>query len=181
MASETNVKVLVRARPYLEHEANSSRSLITCEDASVRVQYSSGTDKVFAFDKVFDGDAQQTDIFDYTSPLIDHALDGLHATIFAYGQTGAGKTYTMEGFDYSGGSVEAANKLRPVMSTAKHKHGIIPRAIEAVFDRSCQRMKHNPRMKYSVCPQRCDSVATHSHHRSKCRTTRSTTRRSQTF
>ena len=147
----TNVQVLVRCRPRLPHEEDAACGLVNCEDKAVRVQYGTGTDKVFSFDRVVDGHAAQEDVFEFSSPLIDHSLDGLHATIFAYGQTGAGKTFTMEGFDYHGGSVEASQRLRPVMSTAKHKHGVIPRAIEAVFDRSVQRMQRNPRVKYKVC------------------------------
>ncbi|KAJ9449481.1 Kinesin-II 85 kDa subunit [Diplonema papillatum] len=149
MSSATNVQVLVRCRPQLAHEAGTPAGLIECEENSVRVQYNAGTDKVFTFDKVLGPDAAQDDVFEYTSPLIDHALDGLHATIFAYGQTGSGKTHTMEGFDYQNDTT-GDKKLRPVLSTAKHKHGIIPRTVDALFDRACQRMKHNPRVRYKI-------------------------------
>eukprot|EP01063_Lacrimia_lanifica_P029227 TRINITY_DN4419_c0_g3_i1.p1 TRINITY_DN4419_c0_g3~~TRINITY_DN4419_c0_g3_i1.p1 ORF type:complete len:907 (+),score=285.91 TRINITY_DN4419_c0_g3_i1:392-2722(+) len=56
----------------------------------------------------------------------------------------------MEGFDYRGGTVGDASKVRVDPETSKHKHGVIPRAIEAVFDRACQRMKHNARVKYKL-------------------------------
>ena len=148
--SSTNVQVLVRCRPPLEHESDSPCNLIQCEDNTIRVQYASATDKVFSFDKVLDGYAGQEDVFEYTSPLVDHALDGLHATIFAYGQTGAGKTFTMEGFDYFGGNVENSAKLRPNLDTAKHKHGIIPRAVEALYDRAHQRMNKSSSVKYNI-------------------------------
>eukprot|EP01059_Diplonema_ambulator_P032394 TRINITY_DN6335_c0_g1_i1.p1 TRINITY_DN6335_c0_g1~~TRINITY_DN6335_c0_g1_i1.p1 ORF type:complete len:758 (+),score=216.30 TRINITY_DN6335_c0_g1_i1:239-2512(+) len=151
MSNNTNVQVLVRCRIKLPHEQDSESNLLECDDNAVRVQHNACTDKVFTFDKVLDGSAQQEDVFEYTSPLIDHALDGLHATIFAYGQTGAGKTYTMEGFDYQGGgTTEQQGRLRPVLSTAKHKHGVIPRAIEAIFDRAHKRMAHNPRVQYKI-------------------------------
>ena len=45
-------------------------------------------------------------------------LEGYNATIFAYGQTGTGKTYTMEGFTY--------NNMDPT-------RGIIPRSIDEIF------------------------------------------------
>jgi kinesin family protein 4/21/27 len=32
--------------------------------------------------------------------LLDQVIEGYHATIFAYGQTGVGKTFTMEGYEY---------------------------------------------------------------------------------
>ena len=47
-----------------------------------------------------------------------NSLEGYNATIMAYGQTGTGKSYTMEGFKY--------NNKNP-------ERGIIPRAIEEIF------------------------------------------------
>ena len=46
------------------------------------------------------------------------SLEGYNATLLAYGQTGTGKTYTMEGFRYSGQHPD---------------RGIVPRAIEEIF------------------------------------------------
>ena len=42
--------------------------------------------------------------------LLDRTIEGYHATLFAYGQTGAGKTYTMEGYEYSFGKQKPAPK-----------------------------------------------------------------------
>lgn len=43
----------------------------------------------------------QTEIYDEVfRPLVDSVLNGFNGTVFAYGQTGAGKTYTMEGMQY---------------------------------------------------------------------------------
>ena len=41
------------------------------------------------------------------SPIVSEVLDGFNCTIFAYGQTGTGKTYTMEGGDRN--SVDGEN------------------------------------------------------------------------
>lgn len=63
--------------------------------------------------------ASQKKVYDNTArTVVESALYGYNATIFAYGQTGTGKTFTMEGFNRDG-SVEA--------------RGIIPRAIEQIF------------------------------------------------
>lgn len=52
----------------------------------------------FVFDKLFDMLASQDDIFNSTTrPLLDSVLDGYNATVFAYGATGCGKTYTILG------------------------------------------------------------------------------------
>lgn len=52
----------------------------------------------FIFDKIFDVDASQQDVYTSTTqPLLDSIIDGFNATIFAYGATGCGKTYTISG------------------------------------------------------------------------------------
>eukprot|EP00928_Gymnodinium_smaydae_P042104 TRINITY_DN28407_c0_g1_i1.p1 TRINITY_DN28407_c0_g1~~TRINITY_DN28407_c0_g1_i1.p1 ORF type:complete len:1011 (-),score=229.99 TRINITY_DN28407_c0_g1_i1:168-3200(-) len=51
----------------------------------------------FLFDRVFPPDARQPAIYEEVEPLLPGVLDGLHLCIFAYGQTGAGKTYTLSG------------------------------------------------------------------------------------
>ena len=58
----------------------------------------------FVFDKLFDEDASQDQIYrETTKQLIDSVLDGFNGTVFAYGATGCGKTYTVSGTqDYPG-------------------------------------------------------------------------------
>ncbi|KAI3406253.2 KIP3 [Candida oxycetoniae] len=52
----------------------------------------------FVFDKLFDEDATQQDVYyNTTRPLLDSVLDGYNATVFAYGATGCGKTHTISG------------------------------------------------------------------------------------
>lgn len=52
----------------------------------------------FVFDKLFDENACQEDVYeDTTSSLIDSVIEGYNATVFAYGATGCGKTYTISG------------------------------------------------------------------------------------
>eukprot|EP01134_Creolimax_fragrantissima_P004610 CFRG4610T1 len=52
----------------------------------------------YAFDEIFDADSSQQEVFEGTTKhLIDGVLDGINATTFAYGATGAGKTHTMLG------------------------------------------------------------------------------------
>lgn len=48
--------------------------------------------------QVFGPTSKQKDLFDHAiSPIVNEVLEGYNCTIFAYGQTGTGKTYTMEG------------------------------------------------------------------------------------
>ena len=68
----------------------------------------------YHFDHVFDEDSSQEDVYQATvAPLLGSLLDGIHVTVFAYGATGSGKTYSMIG------TMEAP--------------GIMLRAVEEVF------------------------------------------------
>jgi len=49
------------------------------------------------FEKVFGPEASQQDVYTQVQPVVRAALEGVNATVFAYGQTSAGKTYTMQG------------------------------------------------------------------------------------
>lgn len=71
----------------------------------------------FEFDAVFGTESTQEDLFKEVYHLVMSAMDGYKVCIFAYGQTGSGKTYTMEG-----------------NFTKRSERGIIPRAVEAVFN-----------------------------------------------
>ncbi|GJT69313.1 kinesin-like protein KIN-14S [Tanacetum coccineum] len=51
----------------------------------------------FKFDHIFRPEDNQEAVFEQTSPLVVSVLDGFNVCIFAYGQTGTGKTFTMEG------------------------------------------------------------------------------------
>lgn len=74
----------------------------------------------FTFDAVFDMDSSQSNVYELTAkPAVISVLEGYNSTIFAYGQTGTGKTYTMEGFTYN---------------CTDMKRGIIPRSIEEIFN-----------------------------------------------
>lgn len=53
-------------------------------------------DQTFAFDKVFDENISQGDVYEATTKsLLDSVLNGYNATVFAYGATGCGKTHTI--------------------------------------------------------------------------------------
>ncbi|KAK1569775.1 kinesin motor domain-containing protein [Colletotrichum navitas] len=55
-------------------------------------------DQTFMFDRIFDENATQNDVYEGTTKqLLDSVLDGYNATVFAYGATGCGKTHTITG------------------------------------------------------------------------------------
>ncbi|ETN37575.1 uncharacterized protein HMPREF1541_07197 [Cyphellophora europaea CBS 101466] len=55
-------------------------------------------DQTFGFDRIFDENATQVDVYESTAkPLVSSVFDGYNATVFAYGATGCGKTHTITG------------------------------------------------------------------------------------
>ncbi|MEN2500174.1 MAG: hypothetical protein MHMPM18_004341 [Marteilia pararefringens] len=73
--------------------------VVTCQE---RGSSSSGgsaqTQKTYSFDEVFDHTATQSQVFERCARhVIDEVLEGYNCTLFAYGQTGTGKTFTMSG------------------------------------------------------------------------------------
>ena len=120
----TNVQVAVRCRPVNGEERRTAQATaIACDSAKKEVTVSSGpagkkTSKTFTFDKVFGMYSTQEEVFEtMVRPMVDEALAGFNTTIFAYGQTGTGKTHTMEGDINS--EVDA---------------GIVPRSVKAILE-----------------------------------------------
>ncbi|XP_030364470.1 kinesin-like protein KIF18B [Strigops habroptila] len=63
-----------------------------------------GKELKFVFDRVFGEEATQEEVFQHTtSEVLDSVLNGYNCSVFAYGATGAGKTYTMLGSEHSPG------------------------------------------------------------------------------
>ena len=71
-------------------------------------------DKVFEFTHVYGPEATQEDVFRESEPLMTSVLDGFNVCIFAYGQSGSGKTHTMDG--------------------TKEMPGLAPRAMGRLFE-----------------------------------------------
>ncbi|KAK8946121.1 125 kDa kinesin-related protein [Platanthera guangdongensis] len=99
-----NVQVVLRCRPLSEEdEISRTPTVVTCDELkgevlAIRSIGNKQTERAFVFDKVFGPTSQQVDLFTQSiSPLVSDVLEGFHCTIFAYGQTATGKTYTMEG------------------------------------------------------------------------------------
>ena len=55
----------------------------------------------YNLDKIFPPQTEQHQIFQEVKPFVKNALDGFDVCLLAYGQTGAGKTFTMEGPQFS--------------------------------------------------------------------------------
>ncbi len=94
--------VMARVRPRLPREARSENLRVVDDFITVTgdVSYAPSTRTTkHKFDRVFDRGVEQADVYASVAPLIDSALEGFNTTVFAYGQTGTGKTHTMLGVD----------------------------------------------------------------------------------
>ncbi|KAJ8422539.1 hypothetical protein Cgig2_032172 [Carnegiea gigantea] len=120
-----NIRVFCRVRPLLPDDGCAPHPPVIAYPTSNEGPeqgidlIQSGQRYAFTFDKVFNPEASQNDVFGEISELVQSALDGYKVCIFAYGQTGSGKTYTMMG--------------RPESLEQK---GLIPRSLEQIFETS---------------------------------------------
>ncbi|MED6169497.1 Kinesin-like protein KIN-14C [Stylosanthes scabra] len=116
-----NIRVFCRVRPLLPDDGTGTDMVVSYPTSTEALGrgidlVQNGQKYPFTFDKVFNHDASQNDVFLEISQLVQSALDGYKVCIFAYGQTGSGKTYTMMG--------------RPDAPDLK---GLIPRSLEQIF------------------------------------------------
>ncbi|CAJ1931207.1 unnamed protein product [Sphenostylis stenocarpa] len=96
-----NIRVFCRCRPLNKAEISVGCSTVVdfdaAKDGCLGILTSGSTKKSFKFDRVFTPKDDQVDVFADASSMVISVLDGYNVCIFAYGQTGTGKTFTMEG------------------------------------------------------------------------------------
>ncbi|CAA7027197.1 unnamed protein product [Microthlaspi erraticum] len=132
LTAKGNIKVFCRARPLFEDEGPSivefpgdcTICVNTTDDAL------SNPKKDFEFDRVYGPHVGQAALFSDVQPFVQSALDGSNVSIFAYGQTDAGKTYTMEGLS--------------------HDRGLYARCFEELFDLANSDSTSTSRFSFSV-------------------------------
>ena len=133
MSKSSNVKVYCRIRPENEQEISSglgqcltplsTNSLQIIVDnlninSGIKENYSEKTTQEFTYDRVYPSETTQKTIFEQIAkPLISAAFEGINGTLFCYGQTASGKTYTMEG-----------------IPSDENLMGIIPRMMQLIFE-----------------------------------------------
>ncbi|VDL52595.1 unnamed protein product [Hymenolepis diminuta] len=113
-----SIKVVCRVRPLNENEKAKDNNYCVNfpPDSSNLIKLE--RDKTYAFDHVFQPKTQQVDVYNTVAkPIVADVLNGYNGTIFAYGQTASGKTFTMEG-------VLGDQTLQ----------GIIPRIVHDIFN-----------------------------------------------
>lgn len=147
-SSDTNIHVVVRCRGRNDREVKENSGVVVSTDGvkGKNVELSMGpsalSNKTYHFDKVFSPAADQLIIYeDVVAPILHEVshttrlsslplltssvqmLQGFNCTIFAYGQTGTGKTYTMSG--------DMSENFGMLSDAA----GIIPRVLHSLFNK----------------------------------------------
>ncbi|KIW20748.1 hypothetical protein PV08_01326 [Exophiala spinifera] len=127
---ETNIHVVVRCRGRSDREVRENSGVVvsTTGVKGKNVELSMGpnaiSNKTYHFDKVFSPAADQAIIFeDVVAPILNEMMTGYNCTIFAYGQTGTGKTYTMSG------------DMTDTYGLLSDAAGIIPRVLYSLFQK----------------------------------------------
>ncbi|CAB3233053.1 unnamed protein product [Arctia plantaginis] len=124
-----NIQVFIRLRPLNQRERDIKSlgviDVVNNREVVVRQSQQTSHTKKFTFDRAFAPNASQLQVYqEVVSPLIEEVLNGYNCTVFAYGQTGTGKTHTMVG-EHTGTDTHWQND--PLA-------GIIPRALSQLFD-----------------------------------------------
>lgn len=133
-----SVKVSVRCRPMSKTEITDKRECIVKVDwkKAELVVFNPKSDsneppKTFTYDFAYGNESTQEHIYcDTAYPIVESVLEGYNGTIFAYGQTGTGKTYTMEGVE-----------------DPPEERGILPRAFEQIF----YGVEQHPSTQFLIC------------------------------
>lgn len=126
MTEDSAVKVCVRVRPLIEREDNAASEdaqplqVYWNADSKSVHQIDGGTSvKSFSFDRVFTADETTDHLYQaIANPLVVSTVEGYNGTIFAYGQTSSGKTFTMMGSDRTPGVIPLA--VEDVFQTIKN-------------------------------------------------------------
>ncbi|CAF4506457.1 unnamed protein product, partial [Rotaria magnacalcarata] len=121
MAASETVRVIVRCRPMNQREMDlQCKTIVLMNGQSNQVMLenvdqSNEPPKQFTFDAVYAEDSITENLYaESVFPLVENVLEGYNATVFAYGQTGCGKSFTMQGLPAPGSP----------------QRGVIPRSFE---------------------------------------------------
>ncbi|RMZ55026.1 hypothetical protein APUTEX25_005652, partial [Auxenochlorella protothecoides] len=108
-----NIRVFCRIRP---HPASVVR---VAPDGCSLCLSAEGREHTFAFDRVFPPGATQAGVYEGVAELVQSALDGYKVCLFSYGQTGAGKTHTMQGAAAGEGAGVVPRAVRQILAAAR--------------------------------------------------------------
>lgn len=138
---ESHISVYVRCRSRNDREIKENSGVVVStmghlgKEVVLQTGPMSVSNKTYTFDRVFGAESDQEMVYDgIASSVLDEMLQGYNCTVFAYGQTGTGKTHTMSGDIEMNGSQLSENA------------GIIPRTLVALF----KQLEKNPEFSVKI-------------------------------
>lgn len=148
--SGSNLQVIVRCRPMLQKDlmSNETESVSVVSDNTLimtetydidghSVQVSEKARKLqFEFTKIFPKASTNQDIYNYTcKPMLKELFEGLNGTVFAYGASQSGKTFTMMGTVESPGIVAlSVNDLVAMTEASSHSGTVLKMSFVEIYN-----------------------------------------------
>ncbi|TYZ62291.1 hypothetical protein PybrP1_006972, partial [[Pythium] brassicae (nom. inval.)] len=149
-AKEEKLKVVVRVRPLQKSEepwatpaggqqtdaerdakdSSGAGSSSLCIQDNHMLWEKNGQVKILMADAVFPESTPQRKVFESVQDCVEGLFAGYDCSVFAYGQTGTGKTYTMSGLKRDTADGADADRFR-----LKDSYGVVPRGVEKLFAR----------------------------------------------
>lgn len=150
-SNDSNIHVYLRCRSRNEREIKENSNVVVStfgqngKEVIIQTGAAPSKTKSYSFEQVFGPESDQSMVFNsIAKDIIDEMLEGYNCTIFAYGQTGTGKTYTISG-DISE-NFNTTNDDGNLSDTA----GIIPRSLSYVFRKLDGMCTETPNVEYSI-------------------------------
>uniref|UniRef100_A0A0A0LY07 Kinesin motor domain-containing protein n=1 Tax=Cucumis sativus TaxID=3659 RepID=A0A0A0LY07_CUCSA len=120
----SNITVCARFRPLSSKERRDHGDALCIQyvDSETFIFKDEKAEELtFSFDRVFYDKSEQIDVYRHLAqPIVQDALNAINGTIITFGQTGAGKTYSMEG--------------PGVLECDAVKKGLLSRVVEGIFE-----------------------------------------------
>ena len=140
MSKYDRIKVLARIRPLNNKEISSQDAvaLNVSSGKSIDITSTAATHsrRKFELDAVLDENTSQDQVFEHILPLLESSIEGYNCTIFTYGQTGTGKTYTMLGYDLWGLAIDqehsqnSQTNIHDVIASEEEQYGVVPKTMK---------------------------------------------------
>ena len=121
---EENITCYVRCHPLNSRELELNANCIEISKDQKSIKLKNNNERNYTYDKIFSSETDQKTIFNEIGlPLVKKFLAGYNSTIFAYGQTGAGKTHTIIG------------PLESLFDDKNENFGLIPNILNFLFEK----------------------------------------------
>mmetsp|Transcript_31533 Transcript_31533/g.38315 ORF Transcript_31533/g.38315 Transcript_31533/m.38315 type:complete len:622 (-) Transcript_31533:77-1942(-) len=142
-SNENSIQVAIRMRPLNSNEKDSSRAWMVKPELGCVMKspqydkdYAKSKRYTFNYDKVYNEESTTEIAFnELVKPLVNDLVDGIHGTIFAYGTTGSGKTFTMHGYNGEKGFVQmAAQHIFTLIGDSPHRDFLIRTSFIEVYN-----------------------------------------------